>query len=170
MAKNEIPKISDFPSLGLCYGFATLWPERRKMYGDRNSPGWFSLLLSWENPPGEFLSPYILRRSGHSGQCARRSEPRRIATWPDNAIFTLFWEGYFISWQTGLPVDIEMFYLYELLWCPSEDSLSVLLCNHSLDMEMCHPYELNLCVSEDCFSLFIFHSIDIVMFAFHCCL
>ena len=99
-----------------------------------------------------------------------RSEPRRIATWPDNAIFTLFWEGYFISWQTGLPVDIEMFYLYELLWCPSEDSLSVLLCNHSLDMEMCHPYELNLCVSEDCFSLFIFHSIDIVMFAFHCCL
>ena len=125
---------------------------------------------SREYHPGEFLSPYILRRSGHSGQCARRSEPRRIATWPDNAIFTLFWEGYFISWQTGLPVDIEMFYLYELLWCPSEDSLSVLLCNHSLDMEMCHPYELNLCVSEDCFSLFIFHSIDIVMFAFHCCL
>ena len=24
MTKNEIPKISDFPSLGLCYGFATL--------------------------------------------------------------------------------------------------------------------------------------------------
>ena len=36
------------------------------MYGDGNSPGWFSLLLSWENHPGEFLSPYILRRSGHS--------------------------------------------------------------------------------------------------------
>ena len=24
MAKNEIPKISDFPSLGLCYGFANV--------------------------------------------------------------------------------------------------------------------------------------------------
>ena len=39
MAKNDIPKISDFPYLGLCYGFAKVWGRGRWIY--------YSQLVAW---------------------------------------------------------------------------------------------------------------------------